>query len=93
MYCWNTVPGSDEVVYQTANNGYPVILCNVGNFYMDMAYNGHPDERGLDWGGYVDESVSFSMLPFRSIVRCVRTVQAIPSIWMQRKGKTVTDGK
>ena len=38
VYCWNTVPGSDEVVYQTANNGYPVILCNVGNFYMDMAY-------------------------------------------------------
>ena len=56
VYCWNTVPGYDEVVYQIANNGYPVILCNVGNFYMDMAYNGHPDERGLDWGGYVDES-------------------------------------
>ena len=62
VYCWNTVPGSDEVVYQTANNGYPVILCNVGNFYMDMAYNGHPDERGLDWGGYVDESVSFYII-------------------------------
>ena len=46
VYCWNTVPGYDEVVYQIANNGYPVILCNVGNFYMDMAYNGHPDERG-----------------------------------------------
>ena len=72
VYCWNTVPGYDEVVYQIANNGYPVILCNVGNFYMDMAYNGHPDERGLDWGGYVDESVSFSMLPF-SIYRSLRT--------------------
>ena len=33
VYCWNTVPGYDEVVYQIANNGYPVILCNVGNFY------------------------------------------------------------
>ena len=75
VYCWNTVPGSDEVVYQTANNGYPVILCNVGNFYMDMAYNGHPDERGLDWGGYVDESVSFSMLPF-SIYRSLRVDMA-----------------
>jgi len=64
VYCWSTGPGSDEVVYQTANNGYPVILCNVGNFYMDMSYNGHPDERGLDWGGYVDESISFSMLPY-----------------------------
>ena len=63
VYCWNTVPGYEEVVYRIANDGYPVILCNVGNFYMDMAYNGHPDERGLDWGGYVDEAVSFSMLP------------------------------
>lgn len=72
VYCWNTVPGYDEVVYRIANDGYPVILCNVGNFYMDMAYNGHPDERGLDWGGYVDEAVTFSMLPF-SIYRSLRT--------------------
>ena len=90
VYCWNTVPGSDEVVYQTANNGYPVILCNVGNFYMDMAYNGHPDERGLDWGGYVDESVSFSMLPY-SIYRSLRVNKAGNPIDLDEaeKGKTV----
>ena len=89
VYCWNTVPGSDEVGYQTANNGYPVILCNVGNFYMDMAYNGHPDERGLDWGGYVDESVSFSMLPF-SIFRSLRVDMAGNPIDLDNaeKGKT-----
>ena len=89
VYCWNTVPGSDEVVYQTANNGYPVILCNVGNFYMDMAYNGHPDERGLDWGGYVDESGSFSMLPF-SIYRSLRVDMAGNPIDLNNaeKGKT-----
>lgn len=89
VYCWNTVPGYDEVVYQTANNGYPVILCNVGNFYMDMAYNGHPDERGLDWGGYVDESISFSMLPF-SIYRSLRKDMAGNPVDMNAaaKGKT-----
>lgn len=89
VYCWNTVPGFDEVVYQTANNGYPVILCNVGNFYMDMAYNGHPDERGLDWGGYVDESISFSMLPF-SIYRSLRVDMAGNPIDLSRaaEGKT-----
>lgn len=72
--CWNTIPdwGGDQVIYQTANNGYPVILCNVGNFYMDMAYNGDPDEPGLDWGGCVDEATSFSMLPF-NIYRSRRT--------------------
>ena len=89
VYCWNTVPGSDEVVYQTANNGYPVILCNVGNFYMDMAYNGHPDERGLDWGGYVDASVSFSMLPF-SIYRSLRVDMAGNSICLDKFGKVKT---
>lgn len=89
VYCWNTVPGYDEVVYQTANNGYPVILCNVGNFYMDMAYNGHPDERGLDWGGYVDESISFSMLPY-SIYRSLRKDRAGNPIDLSNaeKGKT-----
>ena len=90
VYCWNTVPGYDEVVCQIANNGYPVILCNVGNFYMDMAYNGHPDERGLDWGGYVDESVSFSMLPF-SIYRSLRADGAGNPVDLDaaEKGKTV----
>lgn len=85
VYCWNTVPGYDEVVYQIANNGYPVILCNVGNFYMDMAYNGHPDERGLDWGGYVDEAISFPCFLSASIVHCVRTEQGILLIWIKRK--------
>ena len=90
VYCWNTVPGSDEVVYQTANNCYPVILCNVGNFYMDMAYNGHPDERGLDWGGYVDEAISFGLLPF-SIYRSLRTDKAGNPVDLDEaeKGKTM----
>ncbi|KAA4087138.1 family 20 glycosylhydrolase, partial [Bacteroides ovatus] len=31
VYCWNTVPEweADEIPYQRANKGYPVILCNV----------------------------------------------------------------
>lgn len=65
-YCWNTIPeqGGDEVPYRLANAGYPIILCNVGNFYLDMAYCYHVEEPGLRWGGYVDEYVTFDMLPF-----------------------------
>lgn len=70
--CWTAVPdwGTDKVVYEIANNGYPVILSNVCNFYMDLAYSRHPDERGLDWGGVVDEARSFSALPFRNYRSC-----------------------
>lgn len=77
VYCWNTVPEweADEIPYQIANKGYPVILCNVNNFYLDLAYDAHPDERGLSWAGYVDESKGFSMLPY-SIYRSSRADMA-----------------
>ena len=47
IYCWNTVPewGGDEIPYRIANKGYPVVLCNVNNFYMDLAYSSHYEER------------------------------------------------
>jgi len=72
-YCWNTIPegNGDEVPYKLANAGYPIILCNVTNFYMDMCYCNHPQEKGLSWGGYVNEYNSFDMLPY-DIYKSVR---------------------
>jgi hexosaminidase len=72
-YCWNTIPEwkGDEVPYILANAGYPVILCNVANLYMDMAYCNHQQENGLSWGGYVNEYNSFDMLPY-DIYKSVR---------------------
>lgn len=66
VYCWDTSPwsGGDEIPYRVANAGYPVVLCNVNNFYLDMAYNKHPDEPGLYWGGFNDEYTTFNMLPY-----------------------------
>jgi len=66
-YCWSTVPdwGEEEVPYGLVNNGCPIILSNVTNYYMDLAYNRHPYEPGFNWGGYVDEATSFSLLPYR----------------------------
>lgn len=70
---WNTIPewGGDEIPYNIANNGYPIILCNVNCFYMDLAYNAHFEERGHTWAGYVDETKPFSVLPF-SVYRSSR---------------------
>ena len=64
-YCWNTLPEwkGDELPYKLANAGYPVILCNVTNFYLDMTYSKHPGDPGLYWGGFVNEYNSFDMLP------------------------------
>ncbi len=61
---WSTVGKSDVVPYNLANDGYPVILSNVTNFYMDMAYSWHQYDQGLHWGGKVDEFDSWSALPW-----------------------------
>lgn len=61
---WSTVGKNDVVPYNLANDGYPVILSNVTNFYMDMAYSWHQYDQGLHWGGKVDEFDSWSALPW-----------------------------
>ncbi|MDE6134283.1 MAG: family 20 glycosylhydrolase, partial [Muribaculaceae bacterium] len=55
--CWatNVRRGQPLVPVQVAAGGYPVVLSNVERFYLDMMYNYHPGERGLSWGGTVDE--------------------------------------
>jgi len=65
-YIWNTVPnwGGDEVAYKLANAGFQVVLSNVSNFYLDMAYSSNFYEPGHNWGGYVDEISTFDMQPF-----------------------------
>lgn len=88
---WKTVPEwkEDEIPYQIANNGYPVILCNVNNFYLDLAYDAHPDEPGHFWGGYVDESKAFSMLPY-DVYRSSRTDMAGHPVDVSTAGKGKT---
>jgi len=63
-YVWNSIWGNEDLGYRLANAGYPVILCNVNNFYFDMAYNKHPEEPGLYWGGFVNTRNSFDFIPF-----------------------------
>ena len=60
---WSTVGSRSDVPSRLAHDGYPVILSNVTNFYMDMGYSWHQNEQGLHWGGKVDEFDSWSALP------------------------------
>ena len=62
-YIWNNVYDPD-LGYRMANAGYPVVLCNVTNFYFDLAYNNSPEEPGQYWAGFVDTRDAFTFDPF-----------------------------
>lgn len=61
---WSTRGNKINLVYELANDGIPVLLSNVQNAYIDLAYSDGPEEIGLTWGGYVDERKSFALQPW-----------------------------
>ena len=63
-FVWNSLGNSLDLGNRVANAGYPVVLCNVDNFYMDLAYNHHPAEPGHYWGGFVNTRRTFTFAPF-----------------------------
>ena len=63
-YVWNSIYENLDLGNRLANAGFPVILCNVNNFYFDLAYSHHPAERGLYWGGFVNTRSAFDFAPF-----------------------------
>ncbi len=63
-FVWNSVGRNTDLGYRLANAGYPVILCNVNNFYFDQAYNKDPREPGLYWGGFVGTEEAFKFVPY-----------------------------
>ena len=56
--------GREQVAYQWANRGTPVVLAHATNLYMDLAYNKDPDEPGYYWAAFVDERSTFTYQPF-----------------------------
>lgn len=85
---WSVYGSKEELPYEFANQGVPVVLSNAPNFYFDLAYNDSKKERGQAWAGYVDERRSFSLLPY-DIYKSVR--------WDDHRGmkdiSSVSDGK
>ncbi len=64
MDCWVSPHNpEDNIAIKGVKAGYPVIISNVDYFYMDMLYSPHPEERGLYWGGFVDELRTLSGYP------------------------------
>ena len=59
-YIWNNL----DIGYSLANAGYNVVLCNVSNFYFDLAYNKDPEEPGLYWAGFVDTRDAWTFSPY-----------------------------
>ncbi len=63
-YVWNNLWGMQDLGYRLANSGFPVILCHVTAFYFDLAYNKHPKEPGLYWGGFVNTRSAWHYNPY-----------------------------
>lgn len=63
-FIWNNMFDFQDLAYRLANAGYPVVLCNVSNFYFDLAYTKDPKEPGLYWAGFVNTRDAWLFAPF-----------------------------
>ncbi|MCD0490546.1 carbohydate-binding domain-containing protein [Pedobacter sp. MC2016-14] len=63
---WNNIigTGSEDLAYRLANADFKVVLSNVTNMYLDMAYNKSFYEAGMNWAGYVDINKPFGFIPY-----------------------------
>lgn len=61
---WNNLGSNADLAYRLANAGYKVVLTNVTNLYLDMAYQMAYEEPGLNWGGYLDVDKPFYFIPY-----------------------------
>ncbi|MEN8116738.1 MAG: family 20 glycosylhydrolase [Bacteroidota bacterium] len=72
-YVWNNQGSNTDLAYRMANAGYPIIMCNVSNFYFDLAYNKDPREPGLYWAGFVNARKAWQVAPFDVFKTTTRT--------------------
>ncbi len=53
-----------KLAQDRAEAGYPVVLSNVDRYYLDMSDGYDPYDRGLTWGGTVDEFRALNGYPW-----------------------------
>ncbi len=92
-YIWNNLFDYPDIGYQLANAGYPVVLCNVSNFYFDLAYNKDPKEPGLYWAGFINERDSWTFAPFNMFRTTLNTSsgQGIHVLRTEQRGDEKVD--
>jgi hexosaminidase len=61
--CWSTIGQNSGAAGKVIDAGFNAILSNVDHLYFDLSYSGHPEEKGLIWGGYVDEFAALDAYP------------------------------
>lgn len=72
-WAWNNMGQWADLSYRFANAGYPVIMCDVSNFYFDCAYNKDPYEPGHYWAGFVDTRNAWQFAPYNSFITNLHT--------------------
>jgi len=77
IYVWNNLFDRD-VGIRLANAGYNVVLCNVTNFYLDLACEKDPLEPGLSWAGFVGARDAYTFAPFDYVRTTPRTEYGEP---------------
>lgn len=77
-WVWNNQGSSADLAYRLANAGYPVVLCNVSNFYFDLAYDKDPQEPGLYWAGFVNTRNAWEFAPFNAFFTTTKTTMGRP---------------
>jgi len=77
-YVWNNLWGNEDLGNRLADAGYPVVWCNVTNFYFDLAYNKDPREPGQYWGGFVNTRDAFEFVPYHIFRSIIETPDGVP---------------
>ncbi|QJD97678.1 family 20 glycosylhydrolase [Mucilaginibacter robiniae] len=95
LYVWNNVLGwgAEDLAYQLANAGYPVILSCVSNLYFDLSYQKNFYEPGQYWGGYVDVDKPFKFIPYNYLKNITENSMGVPvpaSAWAKKEKLTET---
>ncbi len=94
---WNNIigTGAEDLAYNLANNGFKVVLSNVTNMYLDMAYNNSFYEHGMNWAGFVNVDKPFYFIPYNYYTTTTENEygEPVPQLVFKNKAKLKDEAK